>query len=151
MSGIVRWTPSNHLFGQASSPGFSRLIDDFFARPARFVHEDEATAGWVPATDVKETDAALFVYVELPGLHKDDVEVSLENSVLEVRGERRFAKDDTKETYHRRERLYGKFSRSFRLPRNVDGAGVSASFVDGLLTLELPKAEEARPRQIEIN
>lgn len=149
MSGIVRWTPSSRLFDQAF--GVNRLFDDFFARPAGFEEEDASATNWAPAADVKETDESLFVFVELAGLHKDDIEVSLESGVLTVSGERRFTKDDTKETYHRRERFYGKFSRSFRLPRNVDGAEVKASFTDGLLTLELPKSQEARPRQIQIN
>lgn len=150
MSGIVRWNPSSRLLGQTLSPSLSRWIDDAFSR-SRGLEEDASATNWAPAADIKETDNALFVQVELPGLAKEDIEVSLEANVLTVTGERRFTKNESKETYHRMERFYGKFSRSFRLPRNVDAGSVSASFADGLLTLELPKTEEARPRHIAIN
>lgn len=151
MSGIVRWNPSNRLLGPTFGSSLSRLIDEAFARSGRDFEEDASPSSWAPAADIKETEEALFVQVELPGLHKEDIAVSLEENVLTISGERRFTKDEAKETYHRLERFYGKFSRSFRLPRNVDAGSVSASFADGLLTLELPKSEEARPRHIAIN
>lgn len=151
MSGIVRWNPSSRLLGQAFGPGLSRWFDEAFARPGRAIEEDASATNWAPAADIKETDDALLVQVELPGLQKEDIDVSLEGNVLTVSGERRFTKDESQETYHRMERFYGKFSRSFRLPRNVDSGAVSASFADGLLSLELPKTEESRPRHIAIN
>jgi HSP20 family protein len=150
MSGIVRWNPSSRLFGQTLSPSLNRWIDDAFARSRGF-EEDAGASTWAPAADIKETAEALFVQVELPGLAKEDIGVSLEANVLTISGERRFTKNESKETFHRMERFYGNFSRSFRLPRNVDAGSVSASFADGLLTLELPKTEEARPRHIAIN
>ncbi len=151
MSGITRYNHPGHLLANRFfGPGFSRAFDEFFT-PGGAGEEDVSLANWTPAADVKETDTAVFIYVELPGLHKEDVGVSLEAGVLTVSGERRFLKDDTKETYRRLERFYGKFSRSFRLPRTVEVGKVKASFADGLLTLELPKSELSRSRQIEIN
>ncbi len=151
MSGITRYTPASHLLANRFfGPGFSRVFDEFFT-PGGAGEEDVSLTNWTPAADVKETDTAVFIYVELPGLLKEDVDVSLEAGVLTVSGERRFVKDDTKESYRRLERFYGKFSRSFRLPRTVEAGKVKATFADGLLALELPKSEVARPRQIEIN
>lgn len=151
MSGIVRWSPSSRPLGTSFGPNLSRWIDDAFTSTGRGAEEDASATNWAPATDIKETDEALFVQVELPGLAKEDIEVSLEAGVLTVGGERRFTKNEPKETYHRMERFYGNFSRSFRLPRNVDAGSVSATFADGLLTLELPKTEDARPRHIAIH
>lgn len=150
MSGIVRWNPtSSSLFDRALGQGFGRLMDDFFSSPGRGQEEDVSATRWAPATDIKETEDAIFAYVELPGMRKKDIDVSVENNVLTVSGERGF--DESKASFHRVERFYGKFSRSFRLPRNVDAGKVKAHFADGLLTLELPKSEESKPRQIAIN
>lgn len=147
MTGIVRWNPSNPLLG----PGFGRLVDDFFGASGRGREEDVGSTSWMPAADVKETEDAIFVHVDLPGLDKDAIDISLEAGVLTIRGERGFSENESRDQYHRLERFYGKFSRSFRLPRNVVVDKVQATFTDGVLTLELPKSEEARPRQIAIN
>lgn len=151
MSGIVRWTPSTHLLDRTFGSGFGRLVDEFFGVPGRGREEDVSSTSWVPAADVKETDSTIFVYVDLPGLGKDDIDVSLESGVLTIHGERSFGEGDSKDHYHRLERFYGKFTRSFRLPRNVEADKVHATFADGVLTLELPKTEDSRPRQIAIN
>lgn len=83
-------------------------------------------------------------------MSKDEVEITFENSVLTVSGERRFSEEGSEDTYHRIERSYGKFSRSFVLPSDVDGSRVAASFKDGLLTITVPKPEQAQPKKIEI-
>lgn len=144
---LIRWTPTTDLFRH----GFNRMLDqtfnDFFAgRPS----EDATTRGWLPPVDIRETDEALSLFVELPGLKSEDVEITLENSVLTLRGERKFEKDVKAENYHRIERSYGAFSRSFTLPRNVQSDQVKASFADGVLHIDLPKSAEARPRRIDI-
>ena len=140
------------LLDNVFGAGFNRLFDDACsARPAAEDNEEVAAANWVPAADVRQTDDAVFVDLEIPGVAKDDIDVSLEDGVLKVSGQRNFQRDVEKETYQRVERLYGQFSRSFRMPRHVDSAKVKASFKDGVLSLELPKAEEARPRQIAIH
>lgn len=151
MSGIVRWTPSSNLLDRTFGSGFSRMMDEFFSAPTRAREEDVSSSTWAPAADVRETDGSIFVYVDLPGLKKDDIAVSLESGVLTIHGERPFGDRDAKDQYHRLERFYGKFSRSFRMPRTVDAGKVHATFADGVLTLELPKTEESRPRQIAIN
>jgi HSP20 family protein len=116
-----------------------------------FFGEEYPERGWMPPVDVKETESDYLVTAELPGLTKKDVEITLDNNVLTLTGERRVEKETKGETYHRSERSYGKFSRSFALPREVDGESVKAAFKDGLLTLSIPKRAEARSRRIEIS
>lgn len=103
-----------------------------------------------PALDVEETEDAFTLHVELPGVNSDDVEVSLEENVLTIAGERRFYDEREAEGFRRIERHFGRFHRSVRLPDRVDPDGVSASYRDGLLTVTVPKAEESRPRRIEV-
>ena len=105
---------------------------------------------WVPAVDVQETDKSFVFVAELPGLKKDDVEITLEDNLLTITGERTLEEKEEGETYHRIERAYGKFSRSFSLPSQADNTNVKAGFDNGLLTIEIPKSEAAQPRKIEI-
>jgi len=149
MNAVTRWTPtSRHPVERA----FDRLFNQFFTPgPLSEREEDVSETSWSPAVDVKESDEGLTVFVELPGVEKKDIDISLEDNVLTVTGKRVFSRDEKKESYHRIERAYGKFYRSFRLPTNVQGDKVAANYKDGVLSLEIPKAEEARPRQIKIN
>ena len=111
--------------------------------------EDVVRSAWTPPVDIRETETGIAVQMELPGIAKKDVDISLDNHVLTVRGERHF--EGEKERYHRIERTYGKFARSFRLPHDIDGGKVKAGFADGVLTLELPRSEKMLPRQIKIS
>jgi HSP20 family protein len=121
----------------------NRLFDPFL---------DEALplTNWVPACDIYETDKEIIVKAELPGLKKEDVFVSIENNVLMLRGERKFDGEVKRENFHRVERTYGEFVRSFTLPHFVDATKILAEFKDGLLMVTLPKREEAKPKQIEV-
>lgn len=114
--------------------------------------EDVTSRGtWHPAVDIFETDAREIVLkAELPGLKREDIDLTVENSTLTIRGERRRDPDVADERYHRIERQYGPFSRSFTLPATVDGGRVRAEYHDGVLTVTLPTREEARPRQIQV-
>lgn len=147
-TGLTRWTPSTDLFRDR----FSRLFDQAFSdfRPSFESGEDVASRNWLPAVDISETDEALLLYAELPGMTKEDVNITLENNLLSIRGERKFEKDVKKENFHRIERTFGSFARTFTLPSNVRSDEVKASFVDGVLQIEIPKAEEAKPRKIAI-
>jgi HSP20 family protein len=163
MSAVIRYTPSSHVFGiSVCGPGVCSpsLLDQFFgsgfdrlfdAEKTAKAETDTPAARWTPAADIHETADAVLLDLEIPGVAKDDIDVSVEDGVLKVSGERTFKRDVEKETYQRVERFYGKFSRSFRLPRHIDTGKVKASFKDGVLSLELPKAAEARPRQIAIH
>jgi HSP20 family protein len=108
------------------------------------------TTTWAPTTDIVETKDALIVRCELPGINEKDINVEIENSVLTITGERKFEEKTEDKNFHRVERAYGKFVRSFTLPPNVDTETVKASFADGLLELTVPKKEEAKPKKINL-
>ena len=114
--------------------------------------ESFARAGWTPAVDIVETAKKDFVVkVELPDMKREDIKVTFENGVLVIEGERRVEKDVAGEQYHRVERGHGAFRRSFTMPASVDAAAVNAHYEHGLLTVTLPRREETRPRQIQVN
>jgi HSP20 family protein len=115
-----------------------------------FLDEALPLTNWVPACDIYETDKDIVVKAELPGLKKEDVLVSIENNVLMLRGERKFSDEVKRENFHRVERTYGEFLRSFTLPTFVDTTKILAEFKDGILIVTLPKREEAKPKQIEV-
>jgi len=106
---------------------------------------------WVPAVDIRETDDALLVQAELPGLEKKEVNLEIKEGVLTISGERRYEKDVNEDNVHRIERSYGSFSRSFSLPNNIDTDKVHASMKNGVLEIRLPKRESARAKAIAIH
>lgn len=113
---------------------------------------DGETRGWLPPVDILENDTAFLATVDLPGLTKKDVEVSIEDNVLTLSGERTFKNEGDDSTKFRRvERAYGAFRRSFTLPPGIDAGKVEAAFKDGVLTLTMPKSETAKPRKISIS
>ena len=112
---------------------------------------DEAMSGaWLPKVDIFENKENLVLEAELPGMTRDDFELSFENNVLTLKGERKFEKKDEGDNYHRVERSYGSFTRSFTLPNSVTVDGVKAEFNNGILTVALPKREETKARKIEV-
>ncbi len=124
-----------------------RLLDTVWGRTPT-----QPSAWSVPA-DVVETDNEIRVHLEVPGLKLEDIDVTLENNVLTVSGEKKFEQgegDEARGTYHQ-ERRYGRFDRSFILPRDVDAARVSASYENGVLTVALPRTEESKPRRVQIS
>jgi HSP20 family protein len=125
----------------------NRMFDGFFRGTN---DEDCAISSWTPAVDIAEHDNEYSVKVELPGVNKDDVKLTFENNILTIRGEKKQEKETKKENYHRVERSYGSFQRSFTLPAAVKADKIDASYKDGILTVSLPKAEEAKPKQIEV-
>ncbi|HEY6146284.1 MAG TPA: Hsp20/alpha crystallin family protein [Thermoanaerobaculia bacterium] len=132
---------------------FSRIFGGGTTTPARRDREEEMSLGaWIPPVDIHEDKEKLVLTAELPGFKQDQIEIQLEGGVLTIRGERRFEDEKTNgKNYHRVERSYGQFVRSFTLPNNVDRDNVRARFSDGLLHIEIPKREEAKPRQIRIS
>ena len=109
-----------------------------------------STTAWNPSVDIFENDDAIVVKAELPGMNAKDIDVRLEDNVLTLKGERHFEKETKEENYHRVEREYGSFSRSFALPTAVNGDKVTAEYKDGILKLVLPKKEETKPKSIKI-
>jgi HSP20 family protein len=115
-----------------------------------FESETEFFSGWVPAMDVYENNESLLVKVELPGMKKEDIDISIHEGVLSVSGESKCECNNAQTEINRSERNYGRFHRSFSLPKPVAVEKVSAQYKDGILTVTLPKMEEAKPRQIEV-
>lgn len=113
--------------------------------------EDQLSSGsWTPACDILETREAVIVRAEVPGVKRADIEISLDNGVLTLRGARKLEKETEERSYYRIERSYGSFVRSFTLPRSVDAERISANLEDGVLEIRMPRREETRPRQIKI-
>jgi HSP20 family protein len=126
----------------------ARLWEPFFRFP--FFTEEHQAAGWSPAVDVLEETDRIVVKVEAPGMEEKDLRVTFEDGILTVSGERQFERKDDR-NYHRIERAYGTFTRTFTLPRSVDATQIAANYRNGVLEIEVPKKEESRPKQIQIN
>ena len=128
----------------------NRLFDESFG-PLAFPGEESLSLSlWKPFCDIYETENEIVVKAELPDVKKEEVHVSIENNLLTISGERKFEEETKKENYHRIERRYGEFRRSFGLPTTIDAKKVSAEFKDGMLRVSLPKTEEAKPKQVEV-
>ncbi|HWN45091.1 MAG TPA: Hsp20/alpha crystallin family protein [Thermoanaerobaculia bacterium] len=145
MNNVTRWNPTTAYL--TSREPFFRLFDSVFNSDA----QGEETRAWVPPVDIQENGDAYLFHAELPGMSKEDIHITLENSVLRLSGERKFEKDAKKENYHRVERTYGTFTRTFTLPTQVEPEKVQAAFENGILTITVPKAEQAKPRRIAIS
>jgi HSP20 family protein len=125
----------------------NRLFEPF----ARFAtgEEDLVSGTWVPPVDVAETQEKIIVRAEVPGMQQEDISIEFENGLLTIKGERKLEKSEGV-TWHRVERIYGNFSRSFTLPRTVDPEKIAATYREGILEVEVPKKEEAKPKHIKI-
>jgi HSP20 family protein len=145
---IVKFDPFSNLL--AAQREFDRLFKETFT-PFFFGEGELSTRTWAPPVDIYETDNDIVVKAELPGVDPKDVEVKVEDNTLYLKGERKFEKEVKNENYHRVERSYGSFARSFSLPNSINTDKVKAEYKDGLLTLTLPKREEAKPRTVKID
>jgi HSP20 family protein len=143
---IVRWEPFRDLVSIQDE--LNRLFGRTFAGAASM--RPSARSTWIPSMDVVETQDRIVATLELPGIGPDEVEVSVEDSTLTVSGTRERADEVKEEQYHRVERRYGAFSRAIALPETADADRVEAHFDKGVLTIEVPKVERAKPKKIEI-
>lgn len=145
---MVRWDPFREL------EEMSHRLNRVFAGPSQLTRsaasEAMAMPEWAPAVDIAETAEEFLIKAELPEVKKEDVQVAIEHGVLSIRGERKQEKEEKNKKYHRVERLYGSFMRTFRLPDNVDETKVHAEFKDGVLSVRLAKAAKAMPKAIDI-
>jgi HSP20 family protein len=148
MPSIIRWDPYKDM--QSLQERMNRLFTDFWGRGGTRADEDYLSGAWYPAVDVRENQDTLEIQAEVPGVEPKDVTISVENGVLTIKGARQFEKATEGETYHRVERAYGSFERSFSLPTNVDPEKIKATYRQGVLHLVLPKREEAKPKSIAI-
>ena len=145
----MRWEPFRDL--QAVQDRLNRVFDEAFRGAPRGSDDEWALGGqWAPSVDIYENDGNLVLKAELPGIEPKDVDVRVENNVLTLRGERKFESEVKRDKYHRVERAYGTFSRSFTLPSVVDTDRIKAEYKDGVLQVTLPQREEAKPKQIQV-
>jgi HSP20 family protein len=144
---LVRWDPFREL------EEVSDRLNRMFARPSAprtTGKETMVVADWTPSVDISESEGEYQIKAEIPDVKKDDVKVTLEDGVLTIQGERKYEKEEKGKKYHRIERSYGSFVRTFSLPDVIDEEKVKAEFKDGVLNLHLPKSEKAKPKAIEV-
>ena len=145
---LVRWTDPFREFAQLQDR-INRAFSDAYGR------QDEGllTSGaWAPPVDIYQNgEHELVLKAELPDLTREDIEITVDNGTLTIRGEKKFSSEVKEESFHRIERRYGTFSRSFSIPQTVDTGKVGAEYKNGVLTVRLPLREEAKPRQIKVN
>lgn len=140
---LIRWDPLQQLV--AMSNRLNRTIND--PNAPRF---EDTFGAWAPPVDIFEKDDHLVIRAEIPGVRREDMDVRIENGVLTLHGERKQETDIREENAHRMERVHGTFTRSFVLPTTVDAAKVTATYKDGVLEVSVPKADAAKPKQVEI-
>ena len=144
---LERWDPFRELEEMSSR------LNRFFNRPVLRGdkgQESLTVADWAPLVDIQETDKEYVIKAELPEVKKEDVKVAVEDGVLTLQGERKYEKEEKNKKFHRVERSYGKFVRSFSVPLDVDEKKLGADFHDGMLTVHLPKSETVKPKAIEV-
>ncbi len=148
---LVKWNPAKELLNFERE--FNKIFNTFgsrFGLTGSETNEEYENAVWMPLTDIIEDEDNFVLRLDLPGVNKDDVKISYADGQLSISGERKQEKESKDSRYHRVERTYGKYFRSFTLPSKIKEDKIDAKFKDGQLTITVPKAEEAKPKQIEI-
>ena len=149
MRTLTRWEPINDISNL--SQRMDRMFEELMGRGLRRFSEDDRVRGsWSPAVNILETKDAIVITADLPGLKAEDVDVTVDNGVLTIRGERRLEEASEGETYHRVERVYGVFERTFTLPNSVEVSKIDAKFRNGEMVVTLPKREESKPRAVKV-
>ncbi len=147
---IIRWNPYKEL------SDLQRTMNNVFGAWPGLMRRGESDeeglmeGGWMPSVDIYEEKDKIMVTAELPGMKKEEIDVQIGDGRLTIKGERKMENEDKKDNYHRVERFYGTFTRSFTLPDTIDEENISANYKDGLLKLTLPKTEKAKPKKIDV-
>jgi HSP20 family protein len=144
---IVRWRPFRDMVSIQDE--MNKLFDDFLGRPLMRTEWSEGV--WNPSVDISETKDNVIIKAEMPGLNKEDVKISMQDNMLTLTGEKKQEKEEKETNYHRIERSYGAFSRSFSIPTSVKSDKIRATYKDGILSITLPKTEEVKPKEIPIS
>jgi HSP20 family protein len=150
MTTMMRWDPFQDL---RSAQDEMAQMSPMLAHALGLHTQQQASAtatAWAPALDISERKDAYLVTVELPGLKPEDLDITMEDGLLTIQGERQFTSESSEQQFHRVERRYGAFRRSITLPAHVTAEGIQASFEDGVLEILVPKAEEAKPKRIQV-
>ena len=145
MRTLARWEPFHGA--TTLQDQVNRLFNDVFERKA----EESSLTAWAPSVDIYETEHELVVKADLPEVDAKDLDIRVENNILTIRGERKFEKKVNEDNYLRVERAYGSFARSFTLANTVNSEAIKADYQNGVLTLSIPKREEAKPKQVKVN
>ena len=148
MRNMIRWQPINRPVNW--NPGIDRLFGEFMGRSLRQLEEETPACAWSPAVNILERENGIIITADLPGLAAEDVQVTVEKGVLTLKGERTLEEATEGETYHRVERSYGAFERSFSIPESVDSKKIEARFVNGEMTVTLPKRAESKSRSVKV-
>lgn len=150
MTALTRWNPLREM--EDMQRRISSLFDSSPFRRSNLTNDEESitVAEWAPLVDIAEDDKEYLIKVELPEVQKDDVKVTVESGTLTISGERKAEKEEKGRKFHRVERSYGRFERSFSIPDDAESDNVKAEFKDGVLRVHLAKSEKARPKQIEV-
>ena len=152
MNTLTRWNPFRAWDPLRDLQDFEQRLATAFGRGVAKANGEEAIAmaDWAPLVDISEDEKEFLVRVELPGLRKEEVKVTVDNGVLTISGERKVEKEEKTRKYHRVERSYGKFERNFTLPDKADGARITAEFKEGMLQVRLPKADKPTDKALEV-
>lgn len=142
---MARWDPFREL--ETLRENVNRLFSESMGGQRR---EHPAARVWAPPVDVIEDEGSIIVRVDLPGMKREDIDIELSDGTLTIRGERKFDTEENKENYARVERVYGQFQRAFTIGVPVDSTGVKAGYKDGVLEVTIPKAEEVKPKKVEV-
>lgn len=145
---LTRWNPMKEI--EELDKRLSALLGRGVPSPAGDKKEAITVAEWSPLVDITEDEKEYVIKAELPEVKKEDIKLNVQDDVVTITGERKYEKEEKGKKYHRVERSYGSFMRSFTLPENADGTKVSAEYKDGLLMVRLPKSEKAKPKSIEV-
>lgn len=145
---IVRWRPMRDMMNVQDE--MNRLFDRFFGKELWDEDEQLSQMNWFPVVDIKENKDEFAVFAELPGMKKEDVHITFSDGKLVIEGERKKEQEEKEANYHRVERSYGKFCRTFQLPSGIQANKIAADFKDGILKIKLPKSEEVKPKEIEV-
>jgi len=149
MRTLTRWEPINDITNL--SQRMDRVFEELMGRSLRrLADEDRLRGSWSPAVNILEKKDAIVITADLPGLKAEEVEITVDNGVLTIRGERRLEEAADGETYHRVERVYGMFERTFTLPNSVEVNKIDAKFRNGEMVVTLPKREESKPRAVKV-
>ena len=143
---IIRWDPFRDLLTLRDK--MNRLFEETFS--LRGEEKDLISGTWTPAVDIYETENAVVLTAELPGMEEKDIQLKIEDNNLVLKGERKFEKETKEENYYRIERAYGSFYRSFTIPTAVDQEKITAEYNNGVLKVTMPKKEEIKPKEIKI-
>lgn len=154
MSSLTRWEPFKSRWDPFKEiEEIEKRLSTWLSHPATRRDRDKealTVAEWSPLVDIAEDEKEYIIKAEVPEMRKEDIKISVQDDVLSVSGDRKYEKEETGKKYHRVERAYGSFMRSFTLPEDADGSKVNAEYKDGVLKIHLPKSEKAKPKAIEV-